>query len=339
VLAVNKMDLVDWSEDRFRAIETEFMALARRLRFDGATAIPVSAREGANVARASDAMPWYRGRTLLGHLSQIPSRGTYTEGDFRFPVQLVLREGVDFRGLAGTVASGSARIGDEIEDSTSGRTARISRIVTMDGDRDAARAGDAVVLELDSDLDISRGSVLGRRGAMPIRSEKLSARLVWLSDVPLEPGHGTLLRTATDTVRVANFEVTTRLDLDTLTEVQHGESKTSDVLVADISVERPIALDRFADIKQTGGFLLVHALTGDTLACGVVVAAREALKPRRSRAFRVTEAMLARDICAGLEPGSKEFRRRADAVLRLLAEAGVSAEMEMEMEMESGGGI
>ena len=141
VLAVNKMDLVDWSQQRFRGIEAEFLALAGRFGFRDAVAIPVSAVLGDNVARRSTQTPWYRGPALLDHLQQVPARHVHPEGVFRFPVQMVVRDGQDFRGLAGTVTSGEIAVGAEVVDAVSSRRARVRRIATMGGDLERASAG------------------------------------------------------------------------------------------------------------------------------------------------------------------------------------------------------
>ncbi len=204
VLAVNKMDLVDWSQERFRDIEAEFLDLAGRFGFHEAVAIPLSAVLGDNVARRSDAMAWYRGPALLDHLQQVPARHVQSgRRTFRFPVQMVVRDGQDFRGLAGTVTSGEIAVGDEVVDAVSGRRARVRRIVTMDGDLAQARQGHAIVLQLDTDIDVSRGAVLATPGQEPQVARSLEVRLVWLSDERFAPERGYLLRTATDLVPVS----------------------------------------------------------------------------------------------------------------------------------------
>jgi bifunctional enzyme CysN/CysC len=190
VLAVNKMDLVGWSEKRFREIEAEFLALADRFDFRDAAAIPVSAALGDNVARRSAAMPWHRGPVLLDHLQQVPARHVQSGSAFRFPVQMVVRDGQDFRGLAGTVTSGAIAAGDEVVDAVSGRRARVARIVTMGRDLERAREGQAVVLQLDRDIDVSRGAVLATPGQEPPVARRLDVRLVWLSDEPFSPERG-----------------------------------------------------------------------------------------------------------------------------------------------------
>ena len=220
VLAVNKMDLVDWSEARFRDIERDFRAAVADFGFIDAMAIPVAARLGDNIASASARMPWYRGPTLVAQLEGVPSRKTASTQAFRMPVQTVLRDGRDFRGLAGTVSGGVARVGDRVADVLSGRTARIVRIATMDGDLAAAAAGQAVAMQLDIDIDVARGAVLSAPDALPVKARSLDARLVWLSDRPLDVHQGLLLRSATDLVPVAAVAITARLDLDTLSELR-----------------------------------------------------------------------------------------------------------------------
>jgi len=329
VLAVNKMDLVDWSEARFREIEADFAGVMRRFGFEQAQAIPVAAKLGDCVACASEHMTWYTGPTLLDVLAAVPSRGTKTGGPFRFPVQLVLRgKGSDFRGLAGTVASGRVAVGDEVRDSSSGKTAKVRRIATMDGHLDSAAIGQAVVIQLDVDLDISRGSVLSQPGAAPVTARTLRSRMVWLAETPLTQHQGMLLRTATDLVPVSRLDIASRLDLETLAEEAVQTAHPNDVIAASITLARPVAVDRFAEIAETGSFILVDSLTGGTLAGGVVEDAMAGAKTATKGAFLLTRQMLAGGVCAGLDPAGAEFQRRADEVATILRAAGVTVEIE-----------
>ncbi len=182
VLAVNKMDLVDWSEDVFRKIEADFRTLCWKFDFWDATAIPLSAVFGDNVTNPSANMAWYTGPTLIQHLEKTPSRVSETGSVFRFPVQTVLRDGKDFRGLAGTVSSGSVKIGDVVVDALSNASGKVVRIATMGGDLTSASAGQAVALQLDVDIDVSRGAVLSAPDARPVAAQTLEARFVWLSE-------------------------------------------------------------------------------------------------------------------------------------------------------------
>ena len=333
VLAVNKMDLVDWSENRFREIEADFASLARTFGFREADAIPVSARRGDNVARRSASLRWYDGPTLLERLSETPSRTIDLAAPFRFPVQTVVRSG-DFRGLAGTVASGRIAVGDAIIDRVTGRQARVSRIVTYDGDLAYAEAGRAVALSLDTDLDISRGAVLAasdtrlpadRSGA----SSAFEARLVWLADKPLEPGQRLLFRTATDLVAIVSLSVSTRLDLATLAEQPTSACATNDIVSATVELGRPAALDLFADAHVTGAFMLVDAITGATVAGGVVRKLVAAGAAAGAAVFRLTKQLLAAGVCHGLAPDDPEFERRAREVERLMQDAGIAARLDL----------
>jgi bifunctional enzyme CysN/CysC len=327
ILAVNKMDLVGWSEQRFREIEADFSAVAAQLGFVDAIAVPVAARPGDNVARKSAHMPWYSGPTLLSRLLKVPGHSGFTGSVFRFPVQTVLRDG-DFRGLAGTVTSGMVAVGDVVRDSASGREATVRRITTMDGDLPSARAGQAVAIQLDSDLDIARGAVLSLPSTLPISARRLDTHLVWLSDAPFNPNHGLLVRTATDLVPVAAIELTARLDLETLTRHPADGCTTNDIVLATLTLGRPAAVDRFADCPANGSFILVDALTGATVAGGVVKDASAGTDAEIAGAFRLTKDMLARGVCTGLDPASAEFRRRAGEVAIILGAAGIAVELE-----------
>jgi bifunctional enzyme CysN/CysC len=331
VLAVNKMDLVDWSQSRFRDIERDFLALAARLRFHDAAAIPLSAVLGDNVALPSAAMPWYCGPVLLAHLQQIPASRLPSAGAFRFPVQMVLRDGQDFRGLAGTVTSGEIAAGDEVADAVSGCVARVRRIVTMDGDLERAQAGQAVVLQLDRDIDVSRGAVLATPDAPARVVRSLDARLVWLSDAPFAPERGYLLRTATDLVPVSAAAISAHVDLERLEEKPADACAANDVALARIDLGRGTALDLFSEHRETGSFMLIDPVTGASVAGGVVTAARTPDVAPQAGTFRLTRELLARGIGADLHDGrgsEEELRRRADEVAILMRGAGIAVEIE-----------
>ncbi len=331
VLAVNKMDLVDWSEVRFREIEAAFLAAVAPLGFVEARAVPVSARHGDNVTEHSANTPWYSGPALVGHLEAMPSRYS-PEAPFRMPVQTVLRDGQDFRGLAGTVSSGIVHVGDEIADAMTGRSARVARIATMDGDLSEAAKGKAVVLVLDADLDVARGAVLASPATLPVKAHGVEARLVWLADRPFGASHSLLLRTATDVVPVAGLTISAQIDLDTLSPRAAEGCSPNDIVAASISFGRPAALDPFGNHQGTGTFLLVDALTGATLAAGTVIAARgEDDTQIAPRSFRISHEMLAKGLCADLGEGEAdagEYRRRAREVVRLFEAAGTAVSVD-----------
>ena len=341
VLAVNKMDLVDWSERRFQAIAAEFEEIACKSGFLKAVAIPVSARLGDNVTRRSARTSWFSGPTLLSALKASECEKARDDLPFRFPVQTIVRDGHDFRGLAGTVVSGKIARGDEVVEMHSGKRARVARIVTFDGDRSAAAAGAAVAIELDSDLDISRGGLLARPASPARLLREVEARLVWLSDLP-PAGAGLLLRTATDLVPVSSFAVTARLDLESLIWQQARDCGVNDVVDVRISLGRATALDRFEELAATGSFILVDALSGGTVAGGIVKGGEKTSARREGKVFHLSRALLAATVCADLSSGEasrQEFRRRAAEVAFLLSAAGVSVDLENfdDAPMEDGG--
>jgi bifunctional enzyme CysN/CysC len=325
------MDLVDWSERAFRQIENDFRTLSWRFGFWEAIAIPVAAVSGDNVARNSEHMPWYTGPHLLRHLEDLPSRGTEAVGPFRFPVQTVLRDGRDFRGLAGTVSAGSARVGETVVDALSKRGARIKRIATMNGDLEEAAQGQAVAIELDEDVDIARGAVLSKADAKPVVARSLETRLVWLSETAFDPRGAYLLRTATDLVPVSSLEIRALLDLETLATEPSSECSVNDIAIAHVALGRAAAIDAFADAPETGSFMLVDAITGASIAGGVVTSASSEAAETKSDTFVLTRAMLERGLNADIKDrpqAEAEFRRRANEVALILRAAGVAVEIE-----------
>lgn len=274
-------------------------------------------------------MPWYSGPTLLEQLEDMPTRRASTALPFRFPVQTVLRVD-DFRGLAGTVASGRIGIGDPVVDAASGRQAVVVRIATMDGDLEAAESGRAVVLQLDCELDIARGAVLASPGRASQFADGIGARLVWLADLPFSTGQRLLLRTPSDLVPVERMAVKARLDLATLAENAGAACGPNDIVVADIDLGRPAAFDRFADVPDMGAFVLVDALTGATVAGGVVKSVGVNRQTVGLPTFVLTRWLLAEVICAGIAPDDPEFARRAEAVQRLMEKAGVHVRLDLD---------
>lgn len=331
ILAVNKMDLVDWSEARYRQIEHEFRSLMWRFGFREAIAIPVASVSGDNVASRSTNMSWYNGPSLLEHLEEIPSRGTEPTGAFRMPVQTVLRDSrADFRGLAGTISSGTVRVGDTVIDPVSRRSAKVQRIATMDRDYEEAIQGQAVAIQLDADIDVSRGSVLAAPEAQPIVARTIEARFVWLSETPFDKRGSYLVRTATDLVPVTNIDIKALLELESLAIHPATSCKVNDIAIADVALGRATAIDRFTEAPETGSFMLVDAITGATIAGGIVTAASPDIQ-NQDNVFILTRAMLGRGLCSDLPDtpeGEAEFRRRANEVSLLLRSAGVAVEIE-----------
>jgi len=325
ILAVNKMDQIDWSEARYRAIDADFRALAANFGFTEIATIPVAALTGANVVARSAEMPWYSGPTLFEYLDSVDPRAEPQDAPFRMPVQLVLRASDDFRGYAGTVTSGAIRIGDRVVDARSGLSATLRRIATMDGDQPTAKKGEAVTLVLDTDLDISRGAVLSEVKRRPVNADVMEARLVWLSEQSFDPEAGYLLRTATDLTPVTSMSVSALVDFETLKSTPAHDCGVNDIADCRILLGRATALDLFRDLPLTGNFVLVSAIDGATVAGGVVTWVQTGAAAVGDNVLVLNRARLA-GLCADLgdSPADRaEFERRAQEVAILLRSAGV----------------
>ena len=331
ILAVNKMDLIDWSERTFRAIEEDFRVLVGNFAFAQIAAIPVAALPGDNVVRRSCVMPWYSGPTLLDYLEAVDANVEQRDAPFRFPVQLVLRHG-DFRGYAGTVASGRIRPGDRLVDARTGLGALVRSITTMDGDLAFAAKGDAVAIELDSDLDISRGAVLSEVTRRPINADVLEARLVWLAEAPFDPESGYLLRTVTDLTPVTSMSISALVDFGTLAPAPAHACAVNDIADCRVLLGRPTSLDLFSELPATGNFVLVSAVDGTTVAGGVITWAQSGASAVGDKVFVLDRELLARGLCSDLgnSPADlAEFHRRAQEAAILLRSVGIPVLIEI----------
>jgi bifunctional enzyme CysN/CysC len=270
VLAVNKIDLVDFSEACFREIERAFTAFAAPLGFESPVAIPLSARHGDNVAARSDRTPWYRGPALLRHLETVQT-GDEAEGPFRFPVQWVNRPNGDFRGFAGTVASGTVKVGDRVVAEGSGRTAEVARIVTFDGDLPAAAAGRSVTLVFGEAIDLGRGDLLADPKNRPTVARRLATDLVWMDEVPALPGRRLLLKIGAATVAATIARIAGTLDIESLERVPGQALGPDGIARVEIETAAPIAFDPYGDNRATGAFILIDPATGGTVAAGMAV--------------------------------------------------------------------
>ncbi len=270
VLAVNKIDLVDYSQAVFDRIVGDFAAFAGKLGFVNQVAIPISARYGDNVITLSGHTPWYRGPSLLSHLESVDIDSESPEKPFRLPVQWVNRPDLNFRGFAGTLACGRVRPGDAVAVAKSGRVSTVARIVTMDGDRDEAVAGDAITLTLSDEVDVSRGDVLCDPHARPDVSDQFAAHLIWMAEEELLPGRSYLLKLGTSTVPATVSSLKHRVDVNTL---EHLASKTlslNEVGYCNFSLSQPLAFDPYRDNRDMGGFILIDRFTNGTVGAGMI---------------------------------------------------------------------
>ncbi|GAB1513658.1 sulfate adenylyltransferase subunit 1 [Actinophytocola sp. KF-1] len=277
VLAVNKIDLVDYDEGTFEVIAKEFTAHATSLGYPvGAVlAIPVSALRGDNVVEKSPHTPWYTGPTLLDHLETVPVEPDPHEAPFRFPVQYVIRprtaDHPDYRGYAGQVAAGTVRPGDEVVVLPAGLRTTVERIDTPDGELPEAVAGRSVTLLLADDVDIARGDVIAAAAEAPELTDDLSATLAWLADKPLRHNQKVLVKSGAKTVQAVVTELRTRLDEQKLSTHEDPETLTlNEIGQVSLRTAEPLPVDHYASRGRTGAFLVIDPADGTTLAAGLV---------------------------------------------------------------------
>ncbi|MEQ1770131.1 MAG: sulfate adenylyltransferase subunit CysN, partial [Devosia sp.] len=270
VLAINKIDLVGYDAGVFNSIEAEYRAFAKDLGFETLVAIPVSALRGDNILTPSPNMGWYRGPQLVPYLETIEVATDRTAKPMRFPVQWVNRPDLDFRGFSGTVASGVVRVGDDVLVAASRKPAKITRIVTMDGDIAEAIAGLAVTIVLDREVDISRGDVLTHPGETPEYSNQFQARVVWMNEEPAIPGRSYLLKTGSQLVPATITDLKFRTNVNTLEESAAKTLELNEVGTLTIATAKPIAFDSYAANGQTGSFILIDRISNATLGAGVI---------------------------------------------------------------------
>ena len=270
VLAVNKIDLVGYDADVFNAIETEYRAFAKDLGFETLAAVPVSALKGDNILANSAQTPWFTGPALVPYLEEIEVASDRTGKPMRFPVQWVNRASLDFRGFSGTVASGIIKVGDEVLVAASRAPAKITRIVTMDGDQAEAIAGEAVTVVLDREVDISRGDVLTHAGETPEYSNQFQARVVWMAEEQALPGRSYLLKIGAQTVPASITGLKFKTNVNTLEESAANVLELNEVGTLTIATDKPIAFDSYVSNGQTGAFILIDRISNATLGAGVI---------------------------------------------------------------------
>ncbi|NUR76988.1 MAG: GTP-binding protein [Thermoleophilia bacterium] len=276
VYAVNKMDLVDFSEERFDEIAEELAFLTSQLGVRDETAIPISALKGDNVVEQTEAMPWYDGLTLLEHLETVEISGDRNHEDRRFPVQWVIRpmadEHHDYRGYAGRVASGVWRAGDEVVVLPSGLRTRVAAVDDAGQEIEEALPGQSVTLRLEDDVDVSRGDLLADPDQPPVTARELTARVSWMSDRPLEDSARLLVKQATRTVTARVDEIVSVVDISTLDDrTSTGRLELNDLGIVRFRLAEPLAVDRYARNRATGAFILIDESTNDTVGAGMVV--------------------------------------------------------------------
>lgn len=269
VLAINKMDLVDYSQEVFDRILDEYRGFAARIGLERITPIPMSAFIGDNITDNSANMPWYQGPPLMTHLETVEIAQQSVTAPFRMPVQWVNRPNLDFRGFSGQIAAGTIKTGDRIKALPSGKESKVARIV-LDGDLDQAVAGQSVTLTLEDEIDISRGDVLSVADAPPGVSDQFEATIVWMNETAMLPGRPYLLKIGARTVSANVSAIKHKVNVNTLEHLAAKGLELNEIGVCNLSLEQPIAFDPYLENRDTGGFILIDRLTNDTVGAGLI---------------------------------------------------------------------
>lgn len=270
VVAINKMDLVDYSEEVFHNIKAEFQEFARRLEVKHITYIPMSALKGDNVVTESTNMPWYKGSTLLRHLETVNLGTSVNVVDFRFPIQYVLRPNQDFRGYAGQISSGRIRPGNEVVALPSGLRTKITKIVTADGEIEEAFVGDSVVLCFEDEIDSSRGCTIVRADNLPQEAGELDVTLCWLNETPLDPNRDYLVSHGTELQKCFVSKINYSVNVNTLKRESTNLLNLNEIGRVQIQLTKPIFFDRYKVNRATGSLVLIDPSTKNTVAAGMI---------------------------------------------------------------------
>jgi len=274
VVAINKMDLMNFDQDVFEKIKADYLAFADRIELKPSSLhfVPMSALKGDNVVNRSERAPWYEGQSLMAILESVEIAGDRNFDDLRFPVQYVNRPNLNFRGFAGTLASGIVRKGDEIAVLPSGKISRVKSIVTFDGELEQATPGEAVTLTLEDEIDVSRGDMLVHADSRPRIADSFEAMLVWMGEEPMLPGKKYDIKRATSYVPGSIASIAHSVDVNTL---EHGASSSlqlNEIGRVKVSLDAPIALDGYAQNRTTGSFIVIDRLTNGTVGAGMIIA-------------------------------------------------------------------
>ncbi len=271
VLAINKLDMVGYSEEIYNRIDNEYRIFAKEVGLQNIVTIPMSALKGDNITELSTNTPWYHGETLMGHLENIQVEDVADEsGVFRMPVQWVNRPNLDFRGYSGIVVRGSIKPGDSIRVLPSGRESRVARIVTSDGDLDHVISGQSVTLTLTDEIDISRGDILAATDSLPGVADQFEATVVWMSDEPMLPGRPYLMKIGARTVTANISLLKYKVNINTLEHVAVTKLELNEIGICNLSSDQLIAFDPYKEDRDTGGFIMIDRLTNNTVGAGML---------------------------------------------------------------------
>lgn len=275
VLAVNKMDLVNFSEETFNEIRSEYLELTKHLGIEDVTCFPLSALEGDNVVERSERTPWYEGQSLLEFLETVPIDQDRNMSDFRYPVQYVLRPNLDFRGFCGKVASGVIHKGDEIVALPSMKRSHVKSIVTYEGELEEAFCPQCVTLTLEDEIDISRGEMLVKPDNLPHVGRNFETMLVWMDEEPMDRKKQFFLKHNTNTTRATLTQIMYKVDVNTMQHLEGTDFKLNEIGKVHITTAKTLFFDSYSKNKATGAFILIDPITNNTCAVGMICNALE----------------------------------------------------------------
>ena len=271
VLAVNKMDLVDYDQERFDTIVADYKEFASKLGIQDFTAIPLSGLKGDNIAQKSDAMPWYDGQSLIDHLDTVSlNQDTAKSEDFRLPVQWVNRPNLDFRGFSGQISGGSIKAGDAVRILPSGKTSTIDKIVTMDGDLDEAIAGQSVTITLQGEVDCSRGDIIAAADNPPEVADQFEATIVWMAEDAMLPGRAYAMKIGSQMVSASVQQPKYQINVNSHEHIAAKTLELNTIGVCEISTDKKISFEAYSQNKAMGGFILIDRITNATVAAGML---------------------------------------------------------------------
>lgn len=271
VLAVNKMDLIDFDKETFDKIKAEYVALANKLGIEDVTCFPLSAKDGDNVVEKSERTSWYDGPSLLSYLENVPIHRDRNMDDLRFPVQYVLRPNLDFRGFCGKISSGVIRKGDEVMALPSMKRSHVKSIVTYDGELNEAFCPQCVTITLEDEIDISRGEMIVRPDNVPNVGRHFQTMLVWMDEEPLDMGKQFFLKHNTNTTRATLNKIDYQVDVNTLEQRQSDSFKLNEIGCVQITTAKTLFFDSYMTNKATGAFILIDPITNNTSAVGMII--------------------------------------------------------------------
>ena len=316
VVAINKMDIVGYDGAVFERIRDDYEAFSDQLELTDVTYIPISALKGDNIVNPSTSMPWYKGSTLMHHLETVHIAGDRNFTDFRFPVQLVNRPNLNFRGYCGTVASGVVKPGDEVMVLPSRKTNRVKSIATWEGEVAEAFAGMAVTLTLEKEVDISRGDLLVHPHNLPDVDTGVEAMLVWMAEQPMIPGKQYYVKIGTKTVNASVREVRHRINVNTLAHEPARQLALNEIAEVTVDLEQAAAFDPYKKNRATGAFVIIDRLTHGTVAAGMIVARAEG----GTRALTLRSALDVLEASIRVGKDSDELLAHLDDVRKILGQ-------------------